>query len=86
MKKILGWVCVLLVCFSAARVGHAEKMVRIVAIVNGDVITQDELDAFAQMSLLDDEADPEIKDPDVRNKYFLDTYKCISYRDCYEKK
>lgn len=52
--------------------GRAEKINRIVGIVNGDVITQDELDMFARMSLLDGEAEPPMKDEEEMYKYFLD--------------
>lgn len=51
---------------------HAEKIDRIVAIVNGDVITQDELDMFARMSLLDGEAEPPMKGEEEMSRYFLD--------------
>jgi len=51
---------------------RAERIDRIVAIVNGDVITQDELDMFTKMSLLDGEAEPAMKDEAQRSRYFLD--------------
>ncbi|MDD5019015.1 MAG: peptidyl-prolyl cis-trans isomerase [Candidatus Omnitrophica bacterium] len=51
---------------------RAEKIDRIVAIVNSDVITHDELDTFARMALLDGEADKEMKTPEEMYKYFLD--------------
>ncbi|QAT17137.1 hypothetical protein BU251_05035 [Candidatus Velamenicoccus archaeovorus] len=51
---------------------RAERIDRIVAIVNGDVITQDELDMFTKMSLLDGEAEPAMKDETQRFRYFLD--------------
>ncbi len=51
---------------------RAEKIDRIVAIVNGDVITQDELDMFARMSLLDGEAEPPMQGQEEMSRYFLD--------------
>jgi len=56
----------------AATPVRAEKIDRIVAIVNGDVITQDELDMFARMSLLDGEAEPPMKGEEEMSRYFLD--------------
>lgn len=51
---------------------RAEKIDRIVAVVNGDVITQDELDTFSRMAKLDDEAEPAFKDSKELEKFFLD--------------
>jgi parvulin-like peptidyl-prolyl isomerase len=55
-----------------AGVCQAEKIDRIIAIVNGDAITQEELDMFTRISLLDGEADPDLKEPEAMYRYFLD--------------
>ena len=62
----------IVICFSLTVSARAEKIDRIIAVVNGDVITQDELDTFTRMAKLDEEAEPEFKDPKAMEKYFLD--------------
>ncbi|MFA5039565.1 MAG: peptidyl-prolyl cis-trans isomerase [Candidatus Omnitrophota bacterium] len=72
MKTKVFFGVLLLMLTSLSLPARGEKIDRIVAIVNGDVITQDELDTFARMAMLDGEAEPPVKDPVELRRFFLE--------------
>lgn len=72
MKKIFTCLWLAALTFMFPFSCKAEKIDRIAAVVNTEVITEDELGLFERMAMLDDEAEPAIKDPKEMRAYFLE--------------
>jgi parvulin-like peptidyl-prolyl isomerase len=74
MRKILLITFLLsaILLFCRPPAADAEKTDRIVAIVNGDIITADELDLFVKMSAMDEQGGTKSVDPKELRKQLLD--------------